>query len=316
MTPPITIELPEIGTRWIRTWERTTVVSNGYRRYDPFNAQDFYIWHKDGKNFVQTPNGYHLEVFAIANYHREPILAPPPARDNSRDDWEYPTYGNFLPYEVDNQPHLTFGTPLKGILQEQTGPIWIRRHPDSRTLGRFNQHNNAFLFLDRGGSPRDLRWLWHYDQFSEIPWNAPRVLPENEKNHQMPEIAWNAPSENFENLQMPAIDWYVPDFKNLEMPEIMWGARDETLYNLQMPRIEWNAGRPLANGLRDEYLLCGQWPPEILRVSDAVNIGRRDQYWTCGIVWNIPLTDVWEMPGIEWNAPSVLERIERGYYND
>ena len=156
---------------------------------------------------------------------------------------------------------------------------------------------------------------WQNITMPAIEWNAETTTAENIT---MPGIEWNALADQTPvNVLMPEIEWYIPLLENVEMPEIEWNIERHAVTNITMPRIQWNAGRPIDTGnyLRLEYNLCEPWP-EILYRKDAKWPGRKEQYWTCGIMWNIPVRDVVEMPAIEWNAPSTLEKIQRGYYDD
>ena len=344
MANPFSVEIPWLGTRFNLNYFRDSEIVGAYQKYESSGWPD--LWYRNGRlHAKESASKYHVVRGLVGARTDRRGVDKQPVKENGVWHSTKDSTGIVIIDGTDDGDHTWF-----------TFPCWIRADTGSQTINTPHEEalDSLITFywepIDfravRWNAPRKITAVEVNYQMPEIAWNAPaeaelnnlempgidwyvpdfknlempaiawNARDETLVNYQMPPILWNADQVTLENLEMPAISWYLPVIENLEMPEIVWGGRDETLYNLQMPRIEWNAGRPLATGLADEYLLCGRWPPEILRVSDAVNIGRRDQYWTCGIIWNIPLTDVWEMPGIEWNAPSVLERIERGYYND
>lgn len=96
----------------------------------------------------------------------------------------------------------------------------------------------------------------------------------------------------------------------------IWGPFSVQLHEINIGETNWGLPEPpvpdtpAATQFYLTEIEIGAWP-------DIIPLFAKDKrdYATFGTVWNIPLQEI-EIGQTRWHAPSVLERIHRGYYGD
>ena len=147
-----------------------------------------------------------------------------------------------------------------------------------------------------------------------IPWEHTQLLTRRLLN-----IPWVAPDDTLRANNLLHIEWGEPAIPVVrELLNIPWTLEPKELRVRHLLNIPWAMNEGLTEVVRPRVYCFGEQRgyPKVLRDQDKVKAGTPEAYHTLGIKWFNPLKSRGPLLKIEWHNPSVLEKVENGFYDN